>query len=296
VIITGGNGFLGRHLVPLLKNQHRVLVVDLAEMPEVGAETEVCDISNSDSLSDAFDRAKPETVVHLAGVTGVQTCREKPLESFLVNVVGTFNVAWLSALYGSRLVFASSREVYGETVGTRSSENARLKPNNLYGLTKLVGESIVGWIGDTMGLRYVILRLTNLYGPGGDKYAVAALIKKAIRDEEIPVLGGDQVLNLIHVRDATRAIRNCILKSNMNREILNIGSTDTIRVSHLIDRIVSLTGSRSKTCSMPMRMGETVFFDPDISKASLQIDFRPTVNLSDGLIECIEYYRSQLTR
>jgi nucleoside-diphosphate-sugar epimerase len=168
-----------------------------------------------------------------------------------------------------------------------------MRPNNLYGLTKMLGESIIKWLHLSMGLRYVVLRLTNLYGPGGDQYAVSAITKRAIEGTDIHVFGGTQVLNLIHVQDAARAIEICLNKSDEENGTYNIGSNDTIKVSELINRIVSLCNSKSKIVQSPMRAGDTNFFHPDLSRARSKLGFEPKIILEQGLVDCIEYYRSR---
>jgi nucleoside-diphosphate-sugar epimerase len=293
VMVIGGNGFLGQHLIELIREKFSIWVVDITKGVEQMATFVDCDITNFQEVSKLFAAARPDAVIHLAAITGVERCQLRPYESFLVNVLGTYNVAYMTALHKSRLVFASSREVYGETLQSMTDEVAEMRPNNLYGLTKMLGESIVKWLQASMGLRYVILRFTNLYGPGGDQYAVAAITKRAIEGEDIPVFGGNQVLNLIDARDAARAIEICLIKSEADNEIYNIGTHDTVSVSEVINRIVSLCNSTSKIVPSPMRAGDTKFFHPDLSKARSKLGFEPRIILEQGLVDCVEYYRSR---
>jgi UDP-glucose 4-epimerase len=294
VMITGGNGFLGQHLIQLIKDRFSVWVVDVTKGAQQGTSFAVCDITNFHETSKLFDSLRPDAVVHLAAITGVERCQLKPHESFLVNVLGTFNVAYMSALHGSRFVFASSREVYGETLQTMTTEEAEMRPNNLYGLTKMLGESIIRWLHMSKGLRYTILRFTNLYGLGGDQYAVATITKRAIQGAEISLFGGTQVLNLIEARDAAKAIELSLTKSEAENETYNIGSNDTIKVKELIDLIVSLCNSKSKIIPSPMRPGDTHFFHPDLSKARNRLGFKPSIILEQGLANCVDYYRGQV--
>jgi nucleoside-diphosphate-sugar epimerase len=295
LIITGGGGFLARHVGRLVTDEFAVTFADSVDSsPDSNIDIVRCDVSEFGAVCSLFEKFKPEAVIHLAAITGVRRCQERPFESFLTNVVGTFNVAWACSAYDTRLIFASSREVYGETIGSETEEDSKLCPNNLYGLTKLLGESVIMWLADSVGMRYVVLRFTNLYGIGGDQYAVAALIKKALRDEEIPILGGAQVLNLINVKDAARAVQLCLQKRELRKAVFNIGSEDAITIQDLIKRIITLTGSKSKTRISAMRTGDTRFFNPSLAKARRELGFTTNVNLGAGLEECVEYYRMQL--
>ncbi|MCJ7766977.1 NAD(P)-dependent oxidoreductase [Candidatus Bathyarchaeota archaeon] len=292
-MVTGGNGFLGRYLTTSLRDDFSVVSVDIKKTQATSGSYDECDVSKFDDVSSCLLEHRPSAVVHLAAITGIERCRQSPYESFLVNVVGTFNVAWLCATNGIRLLFASSREVYGETRGGETDESSELRPNNLYGQTKLLAESHIEWMGNRMHLRYVILRFTNLYGPGGDAYAVAKIIKNAIEGEPLHVFGGDQTLNLIHVADAARALKICLTRSDITNETFNIGSKDTISAKELVHRIARISRSNSKEIHSPMRTGDTLLFRPNLAKASSKLGFESSIALDDGLSECIEYYRMQ---
>lgn len=294
-MITGGFGFLGEHVVDRLCDRFSIMICDcnLRERTRAGTQ---CDITDFDSLQTLFDATNPDYVVHLAAITGVERCRLLPRETFSVNVAGTFNVAYLSARYKSKLVFASSREVYGESSDGKKSEEATLGPANLYGMTKMLGESIIKWMRVTTGLRYVILRFTNLYGPGGDNYAVSKITRKAVLGEDIPLFGGQQVLNLIHVRDAAHAVDVCLTRPDIDCEIFNIGSNETISVSDLVHRIISLCNSNSRIISFPMRAGDITSFEPDLTKAHRITGFVADVSLDEGLSSCVNHYKSFVHR
>lgn len=291
-MVTGGNGFLGRHLTTSLRDDFSIVSVDKKNPQATSGSFDECDVSKFDDVSRCLLEHRPNAVVHLAAITGIEKCRQSPYESFLVNVMGAFNVAWLCATNGIRLLFASSREVYGETKGSETSEGSELRPNNLYGETKLLAESQIEWMGNHVHLQYVTLRFTNLYGPGGDAYAVAKIIKNAIKGEPLHVFGGDQTLNMIHVADAARALKICLTRSDITNEIFNIGSKDTISVKELVHRIARISRSKSKEIHSPMRPGDTLLFRPNLDKASSKLGFESSIALEDGLSECVDYYRT----
>ena len=142
-LVTGGHGFLGEALVQEIPHHHKFVVLDKAARNENASLMISCDVASQTSVRRAFDRIKPDIVVHLAALTGVERCNTDPLVSFETNVTGTFNVALSSADHEAHLIFASSREVYGETIGEKSSEADPCHPNNFYGTTKLIGEQLI---------------------------------------------------------------------------------------------------------------------------------------------------------
>jgi UDP-glucose 4-epimerase len=296
--VIGGAGFIGRHLVDaLVRRRDHVFVYgqDLTNAP-IFSNNEVefvkGDIRNLKLLMDSLLQYRPDTVIHLAAITSIKTCLDKPQESFDVNVYGTYSVAVASAKSKSKLIFASSREVYGETTKTETSEESMLAPNNLYGVTKMLGENIVLWACRKNGIDYTILRFTNVYGPGGDKYGVQAIIQKVLRGDRIQVLGGDQVMNFVYIDDVVRALLLCIENEKSSKQIFNVGSYDNVAVKDLVHKIVKLAGRNLEIERAPYRETETMFFRPDLSKIAKILNWTPLIDLDTGLLRTIEWYKN----
>jgi nucleoside-diphosphate-sugar epimerase len=248
-------------------------------------------VTDVDEIIKSLSINCPDVVVHTAAITGIKTCQDNPGESFNVNVYGTFNVAKACLKTGSRLIFISSREIYGETVGQATAENSVTLPNNVYGITKLLGENILVNFEKKHNLKCTILRFTNVYGPGGDQYAVQILIRKALRGEKIPVFGGEQVMNFVHVEDAVLSILACIDDERSIGQIFNVGSLDNISVNDLILKIVKMVGKGNIIEQQSSRATETFYFKPDIRKISAILGWTPRISLDDGLSGTIEIYR-----
>jgi UDP-glucose 4-epimerase len=296
--VIGGTGFIGRHLVDaLVRRRDHVFVYgqDLTNAP-IFSNNEIefvkGDIRNLKLLMDSLLQYRPDTVIHLAAITSIKTCLDKPQESFDANVYGTYNVAVASAKSKSKLIFASSREVYGETTKTETSEESILAPNNLYGVTKMLGENTILWAGRKNGIDYTILRLTNVYGPGGDKYGVQAIIQKVLRGDRIQVLGGDQVMNFVYIDDVVRALLLCIENEKSSKQIFNVGSYDNVAVKDLVHKIVKLAGRNLEIERAPYRETETMFFRPDLSKIAKILNWTPLIDLDTGLLRTIEWYKN----
>jgi nucleoside-diphosphate-sugar epimerase len=259
-----------------------------------GLHVERGDIVDGARIRDVAVKEKPDAVVHLAALTGVARCNENPSLAFSVNVFGTYNVLMACVASKSKLVFISSREVYGETVSNRAAEDSPLVPNNLYGLTKMLGETIVWWGASKYGLDYTILRLTSVYGPEGDQYNVQAMIKKALTRGTIQVSGGSQQVNLLHVEDAAEVILRCLTDPRTSRQIFNVGSKDDMKIDDVVSQLVSLLDAPVRIEHQPMRVGETVNFRPDLERIERTLGYWCRTGFSEGLQKTINWYKDRV--
>lgn len=302
-LITGGAGFLGQRLARSLARSADVVAFDMVGEPRGGTRTGdnrvrfvQGNLLDTAALRELLHKVRPSGVVHLAAITGIARCSQSPDESFRTNVHGTYSVvkAISDAEVPALLVFASSREVYGETRNDSTVETAPRVPNNLYGLTKLLGEDIIRWAASKSKLRYTILRFTNLFGPGGDKYATSVFIRKALRGEDIEIMGGDQIFNLLYVDDAVRAIELCLQSKAAEGQAFNIGSKDSVTVRDLAMKILEMTGARVSLRQAPMRATEALRFIPNLEKSMRLLGFEASVTLDEGLRRTIEYCKQNL--
>jgi len=183
IMLIGGLGFIGKHLIRRLLNHdrtHELTVFDNSEarlrnlnfIKYNKLKVEVGDITDKDCIEEAVFKCRPEVIAHLAALTGIGRCNENPSLAFSVNVFGTYNVVEACKELDTKLIFISSREVYGDSKSNVTSEDDPLNPNNIYGLTKLLAENLVRWGASKFNIEYTILRLTNVYGPEGDEYGI----------------------------------------------------------------------------------------------------------------------------
>lgn len=249
------------------------------------------DIMDSEKLSQVVQKHKPISIIHLAALTGITRCEKDPLQSFMVNVYGTFNVINACIKTNARLIFLSSREVYGETNNTVTSENDPRIPNNVYGITKLEAENLVLWAHQKFGLNYTVLRPTNLYGPGGDQYGAQILIKKLLADSLIQIFGGQQKMNFIFVGDVVEAITKTLSDKTANNEILNIGSNDSLTINEFVALLGRIMNKKPKIEFLPMRKGETQNFDISIKKIEDLVGWKPKITIENGLLRTINWYK-----
>lgn len=295
ILVTGGNGFIGKKLIESLLENY--LVVVFAKNPiQTSFENhdnfkfEKGDIIDSNHTNQIISKYTPSIVIHLASLTGISKCENQPFDSFLTNVFGTFNVIQGCVKNNSKLIFLSSREVYGDTRGELTKEDDRKIPNNVYGLTKLEAENLILWAHKKFNLNYTILRPTNIYGPGGDKYGVQVIIQKLLHNETIFVMGGEQKMNFIFIEDIISAISECISNKNSINQIFNLGSNENLSINELINLLEKISGKYPILEFTNIRKGETMNFKPSINKINMILGWKPFTNLSDGLISTIDTY------
>jgi len=301
VVLVGGLGFIGKHIIKKIYDFHDLTVLETAStasnnaafVKNHGLSVEIGDITDGTSAKEIMLRCTPDLVVHLAALTGVRRCNENPSLAFLINVLGTYSVIKACVVAKSKLIFISSREVYGESMSDRTGESDPLVPNNVYGVTKLLGERLVTWAASRYNLDYAILRLTNVYGPEGDQYGIQIMIKKALTEGKIQILGGNQRMNLIYVEDVADAICRCFVDPRSSRQTFNVGSHDDMSIEEIVSKLVSLLRVPVKIERLPMRNGETINFRPNLEKMEKTLGYRPVTSIIEGLQKTVEWYRKQ---
>ena len=217
VLVTGGAGFIGSHIVDaLVDDSHEVSVVDdLTSGREAdlnpGARLFNVDITHYDALHRAFEEARPEVVYHLAAQSTVARSMEDPYGDSLVNVGGTINVLRLCVKSGAgRIIFASSSAVYGDPSYVPMDETHPVNPRSGYGISKSTAERYVKLFSDTHGLPYKLFRCGNVYGPrqmpGGEAGVIAIFAGQMLRGTRPTIFGdGRKTRDYVYVGDVVRA-------------------------------------------------------------------------------------------
>ena len=290
VLVTGGAGFLGSHLadalvergdqVIVLDNLHRGSLANLeghirAEM--VTALTD--DIRDYTDLQLAMDGV--DVVFHLAAQSNVMGAIQDPDYSFTTNVAGTFNVLKAAAEAGvRRVVFSSSREVYGEPKSIPVPESAELGPKGLYGASKMAGEAYCQAWRDS-GLECQVLRFANVYGPRDRDRVIPLWIEQATAGDPLVIYGGEQVIDFI---DVGRCVSALLAASECPAQgPINVGSGTGTRLPDLARRIIQLTGSGSSIQVLPARGAEVVRFVAEVSLMRKALGIDPDAEPLDRL-------------
>jgi len=297
VFLVGGFGFIGKRFIRKFTDSHEITVY--ATKQDIQNANKVLDLEKisieeglveEQKLGEIVKKHNPDVVVHLAALTGLVKCHNNPEDAFKINVYGTHNVVNACIRASCKLIFISSREVYGETINDSSKEDDPMLPNNVYGLTKKIGEDLIRLASQKNGLDYTILRLTNVYGPDGDQYGAQVIIKKAISDGIIPILGGTQRLNYVYVDDVVDVINLVLDNEKSSKQIFNVGSKDTVTIDEYAKKVVESLGTDIKLEHKPMRETETSNFEPNLEKLGKVLGITPKTTLEDGIKNTIKWY------
>jgi len=296
VLLIGGLGFIGKKFLKKFSNVHDIIVYDRKEiLLKIKEKEQLKNIVieegsiENQKIFDVLTKHKPNVVIHLAALTGLKKCHENPEKAFKVNVFGTFNVIQACLRSNSKLIFISSREVYGETLKNKSTEDDPLKPNNVYGITKMLGEQLVKTISQIHGLDYTILRLTNVYGPEGDKYGALIIIKDALNKNKISILGGNQRLNYVYIDDVIDLINLVLSDKRSSKQVFNFGSNDTVTISEYVKEVTDLLNEKVEIEIHPMRETETSNFEPDLTKIKNVLNYSASTSLHKGIEKTIRW-------
>lgn len=301
VVVTGGSGFIGSHVVDLLLARgHGVTVIDNhstgrpANLAHVAGKVLLIedDLARPGGWISAFKDA--DWVVHLAALADIVPSIQNPTGYFQANVDGTFNLLQAARAAGiKRLVYAASSSCYGIPDRYPTPESAPMRPQYPYALTKLLGEQLVMHWAQVYGLPALSLRFFNVYGPrsrtSGTYGAVfGVFLAQKLAGKPYTIVGdGTQTRDFTYVTDVAEAVL-AALQSDIKGEIFNVGSGATVSVNRLVDL---LGGERT---FIPKRPGEPETTFADISRITSQLGWQPRVPIEKGVTEIlrhIEYWR-----
>ena len=313
IVVTGGAGFIGRHLVARLCTtrgafgcaDEPVVVLDnlrrgsreaLEPLIRAGDVRFVeGDVRAAALVAEVMCGA--EYVFHLAAQSNVLGSESDPDYTFTTNVAGTYNVLQAATAAGARrLVFASSREVYGQPAELPVAEHDPLIPKNAYGASKAAGEMACRAAAASGGLEIAALRLANVYGPGDTGRVIPIWLARAARGEDLHIYGGAQVLDFIWVGDAVSAMVRAALAprviftasgllSTEGTErgffvTLNVGTGSPTPIHALAEKVRDAVGSAVAIRYLPARSAEVERFVADVSLMRTVLGLRPEPSLA----------------
>lgn len=302
VLVTGGAGFIGSHLVDaLIKQGHRVVVVDnlstgRLENINPAATFYQADIYNSE-LERIFKEERPELVNHQAAQTVIQKSMEDPAFDAKQNILGGLNLIMQCLRFGvKKIVYASSGgAVYGEPKYRPVDESHPVNPVSYYGISKHTIEHYLHVFCLEYTLRYVVLRYSNIYGPRqspkGEAGVVAIFTHQMLQGERPTIFGkGDKTRDYVYVSDVVMA--NLLAMEKSINSIYNIGTGVETSDQEIFNLLAELTGYQGSPYYAPVRKGEIYRSCLDYSKAQKEIGWQPRFLLREGLAETVNYYRS----
>jgi UDP-glucose 4-epimerase len=302
VLVTGGAGFIGSHLVDrLVQEGNQVIVVDnlsTGKRKNVNKNATFYKMDiQSKRIERVFRNERPLIVVHLAAQMNVRHSTEDPGFDAQVNILGTINVLEHAVKHGVRKVtFASSGgAIYGEQEIFPASESHRTDPLSPYGISKLAGEKYLAYYDNAMGLRYVALRFANVYGPRQDsegEAGVVAIFSKLMLNGGQPIINGTgkQTRDFVYVDDVVEAIMVTLEEDIQG--IFNVGTGQETTVNECYGIIKELTKSQCKDLYGAAKKGEQFRSVLDVTKIREKFGWDPQVTLQEGLQRTVEFFRS----
>jgi UDP-glucose 4-epimerase len=288
IVVTGGAGFIGSHLVDrlLASTQAHVLVLDnlsrgqlpnlVAHIAEPRLEIVHGDIRDPDVVTGVVGGAT--VVYHLAAQSTVMGGVTAAEYTFTTNIVGTFNVLRAAATCGvERVVFTSSREVYGEPINLPVDEESPLLAINSYGASKVAGEAYCRAFRRELGLQTTILRLANVYGPRDIGRVIPRWVKQATAGQTVEVYGGKQVIDFVWVGHVVEALVRAAEFEGALPPI-NIGSGTGTRIVDLARRIMRLSDRHARLGLHPARSMEVTRYVANVERMQQLLKIDPPLD------------------
>jgi UDP-glucuronate 4-epimerase len=308
VLVTGGGGFIGSHLVEaLLADGHTVSVIDdfndfydprikRKNLQHVLADVRLysIDIRDKEAVLAAFAAQRPDAVAHLAARAGVRPSIQHPELYLATNIYGTFHLLEASKEYGvERFLFASSSSVYGASRVIPFREDQVLTQTlNQYASTKLAGEHLCSNYSYLYHLHATCLRFFTVYGPRQrPDLAIHRFTDLIHRGKPIDVYGdGTARRDFTYIDDIVQGVVAALRYDAVPFDVFNLGESETIELNAVIAEIESVLGRKAKINTLPAVTGDMQVTCADISKARRLLGYKPATRIQSGLRKFIEWY------
>jgi UDP-glucose 4-epimerase len=305
ILVTGGAGFIGSHLVgQLLADHQEVVVLDnlstgaLGHLPDQGYTLWQMDIRD-EKIIEQIAAAHFDAIVHLAAQTMVDVSIRDPRLDAAENITGLLNVLE-AARQGQvkRLVFASTAAAYGDVVeqDLPVQEDHKLQPMSFYGLTKVTAEHYLGLYQQIYGLDYVVLRFANVYGERqgdtGEGGVISIFAKRIAAGKDITIFGnGQQTRDFVYAGDIAAGIRKALATERVNA-VYNLSTQTETSLNALVDLFGQAAGTAIKPLYGPVRTGDIDRSMLCHGKAVSQLGWQPQMPLLEGLQRTYQYFRT----
>jgi UDP-glucose 4-epimerase len=304
VLVTGGAGFIGSHIVDqCIAAGHEVAVVDnlweegggKTQNINPGATFYRADVTDEAALSRIFDEVRPEIVSHQAAQHSVAISTKNPQLDARVNVLGLLNVLTNCTRVGTRkIVFASSGATYGTPAYLPINEETPQRPESPYGITKLVTEHYLRYWQEANGLTYTALRYGNVFGPrqdpNGEAGVIAIFAKRFLKHDSVRIdWDGEQQKDYVYVEDVARA--NLLALDHGDNEIFCIGTGRGASVNELYRILEKISDYTPEIVHAPKRPGDIYLAYFDSSKAARGLGWKPQETLEEGIRKTVDFFR-----
>ena len=293
ILVTGGCGFIGSHIVDLLiENGHEVVVLDNLSTGNKENLNEKAKFYEKDirmNLSKIFEEEKFDVVIHEAAQINVRSSMENPINDAEINILGSLNLIELSKKFDvKKFIYASSGgAMYGDPEKIPCDEEHKINPLSPYGFSK----GAVEWYIVNSGLKFCVLRYSNVYGPRqdpkGEAGVISIFIDNMLEGKKCFINGnGEQTRDFVYVEDVAKANLIALEKEGY----FNIGTGEEISVNNLFEGIKKVVGKGEKENRDEIK-GEVSRISLDVSKAERELGWKAEVKIEDGLRRTVEYFK-----
>lgn len=296
MLITGGNGYVGRALTRKLYRQHRVAVLDNLRHGPLRFEQDerdsfvlhTCDIRDYAAVEAVVREVEPDVVVHLAAIHFIPECDAKPDEAIAINTLGTVNLL-RACSPGTRFVFASTAAVYAPEQAPHQEDSSVLRPTDIYGLTKLHAEQYIRLYAESKSLDARIVRLFNVIGPGEtNPHILPAILAQTLRGDRTLRLGNcHPKRDYIHVQDVASGFAVLAEDARERRgvDVVNLGTGHSYSVYELVQQLGLVIGEPLHIETDPARVRATdrPMVTAAIGKARAEHNWQPAYTLAQSL-------------
>jgi UDP-glucose 4-epimerase len=302
MLVTGGAGFIGSNLVDyLIENEYDDIVVldnlSTGKIDNLPKDIKFIrgDIGEKKLLTRILKDI--DYIFHLAAFTSVHESITNPKKCYDVNVMGFLNILEVARLKDiKKIIFSSSSAVYDDSLSTKISEDAKIDLASPYAITKFDGEQLLKMYFEIYGLKHVILRYFNVFGPKQNKdspYAavIPKFIVQALRSKKLTIYGdGSQTRDFIYVKDVAKANLLAMKYSGKNK-VFNVGSGRSISIANLAKLICKLTDINPGIINLPSQPGDPYQSLADIKRLKTELQWNQDYSFEKGLKKTIDWYK-----
>lgn len=301
VLITGGAGFIGSHVTDaLIESGFSVIIVDnlstgTRENVNPKARLHITDMRDSE-LAEIFEQENPDFVIHHAAQASVTKSQIYPVDDSSINILGTVNLLQQCVTHGvKKIIYASSAAVYGDPLYLPVDEDHPVSPMSFYALSKFTPETYIKLFSRFYGIKYCILRYSNVYGPRqnprGEAGVVSIFIDQLLTGGVPEICGdGEQTRDFVYVRDVAAA--NLAALHQGNNIVLNISSGKQTTINRLFESTLYACGAEGRAQHGVSRPGDIRHSCLDNTSARATLSWSPSVDLKSGLKQTVEYNQS----